>query len=366
MINMYTSLGFIRGFFCILSLFLMLTYVTAHDPLASDRWVLGLLAGSAFAAFLLLCDFLFRRFHLRSFNIVIVGLFVGYLMGKALVLIFGSVRDMTYLNRELGPNILELIDISLFIFGTYLGTIMTLRFSDELYLVVPFVRFESKELIKKDLLLDRSVLIDTRLVDLAATGLLDGHCIIARFTAQDLYSLTEASDERLRQEGRRGIEIIRKLEEMKHLHLRWQETDFNDIHDHAHKMVRLARLLKANIVTEEINSLSLSSTENISMITMSSLAGALKPLMHEGETLSLKIQRQGKEPRQGIGYLDDGTMVVVNGAGYLIGKFVQAIVLSIKASSAGRIIFANLVDMNDKSPHHTLYNESDTSQEGTK
>ena len=341
---MNISIGFMRGLFALLCVFFMLAYVTAHDPFAPERWIIGIGAGLAFAGVLFGFDLCFRRFHLRSFNITIVGLFIGFFMGKALVLIFNTVTEISYLNQQLSSNAIELIRICLFLFSTYLGVLMTLRFSDEFYLSIPFVRFDPVDLRKRDLILDRSILTDTRLVDLAATGLLDGYCVIPRFTVRELYTLVEATDERLRHEGRRGLEIIKKLEDMAHLQLRWQDNDFPEIHDHAHKVARLARLLKANILTAEIGNIPLATSDGIQVVSMNALSGALKPLMHEGEHLSIKIQRQGKEPRQGIGYLDDGTMVVVNGAGFSIGKTVQATVLSIKASSAGRIIFANLVE----------------------
>ena len=127
--------------------------------------------------------------------IAIIGLFVGYLMGQALVLIFKTVLDISSLTVTFQARTIEMVEIGLFLFGTYLGTIMTLRSSDELYVSIPFVRFSASEQKRKDLILDSSVIGDARLIDLVATGVFDYQLIIPRFLIKEFYSQAEIGDE---------------------------------------------------------------------------------------------------------------------------------------------------------------------------
>lgn len=140
---------------------------------------------------------------------------------------------------------------------------------------------------------------------------------------------------------RRALESIKKLEVITHLDLRFNDTDFPETADNFAKLTRLARLLDAHLLTADLGRLQMSSIEGIRIINIHALSNALKPLMQAGENIKIKIQRYGKEPRQGVGYLEDGTMVVVNGGGDYIGEVIDARVLSVKHTSSGRMIFCN-------------------------
>jgi uncharacterized protein YacL len=357
---MNISLAFMRIFFLALSIFFMTIFMlsTPSGSVATNA-TLGVVIGLAFGLLLIGFDTLFRRFNLRSFNIAIIGIFIGYLMGEALVLIFNAVLDISSISIVLQPQTLEIIKIALFLFGIYLGTIMTLRGSDELYISIPFVRFAPTSQKKKDLVIDASVLSDARIIDLAATGLLDHQLIIPRFIIKELYAQSETGDEVSRAKARRCLEVIKKLEAIPTLDLRFNDTDFPEVKEPSSKLVRLVRLLDANILTADISRVQLSSIEGIQMINIHSLSNALKPLMQTGEFIKIKIQRYGKEPRQGVGYLEDGTMVVVNGGGDYIGDTIEAQVLSVKHTSSGRMIFCNAADDETLSPHYEEDEEED-------
>lgn len=346
-------IAFIRTLFAFLCVFFVTSYVVAGAAHPSAIHVAeGIGGGLLLSLFLFGCDLVFRRFNLRSFNITIVGLFIGYLMGEALTLVFENVLKLSSATADFSPSSFELLKIAIFLFGTYLGILMTLRFANELYISIPFVKFNPSDQKRRDLLLDVSLLSDARLVDLAATSLLNGQIVIARFTIRELYSMVESPNEHDKIQGKKGLEIFKKLEGMAGLNITWQETDFPEVKEHAQKLARLARLTGCNILTADISSIPLSVAEGVHVISINSLSSALKPLMHEGEYIKIKIQRQGKEPRQGVGYLDDGTMVVINGGGSSIGKTIQAVVLSIKASSAGRIIFCNAAGSSSEHGFH--------------
>ena len=131
------------------------------------------------------------------------------------------------------------------------------------------------------------------------------------------------------------------MEQLGHLGLRFNDTDFPEVKDTTSKFIRLARLIDGNILTADISRVQMASIEGVQIINLHSLSNALKPLMETGEMIKIKVQRYGKEPRQGVGYLDDGTMVVINGGGNFIGDVIDAQVLSVKHTSSGRMIFCN-------------------------
>lgn len=342
---MNPALLFTRIFFVILSVFFLTLYMVFSPEGTVERNApLGVVMGLALGAALIGFDLLFKRFNLRSFNIAIIGLFIGYLMGQALVLVLDAILDISIDSFHLNQKLAEVIEISLFLFGLYLGTLMTLRASDELYVSIPFIKFTPIAHKKKDLLLDGSLLSDSRILDFASSGLLNNHLIIPQFLIKELHATSEVGDEMSRLKAKRALEVVRKLEGLPDLALRYNDNDFPEVKDTSGKTVRLARLLDANILTAEMNRLQSSSLEGIKVISIHTLSSALKPTMQAGENIKIKIQRYGKEPRQGVGYLDDGTMVVVNGGGDYIGEVIEAQVLSVKHTSSGRMIFCNALD----------------------
>lgn len=356
---MNISLAFLRILFLILSVFFMTAYmVSSQTGTLATNALIGVSVGLLFGFLLIGFDQYFKRFNLRSFNIAVIGLFIGYLMGQALVLIFNAVCGISAASLLLQPQTLEVIKIGLFLFGAYLGTIMTLRSSDELYISIPFVRFSQMSQKKKDLLVDSSVLSDARIIDVATTGLLDYQLVVPRFLVKEIYVQSELGDEISKAKARRSLDVLKKLEAISHLELRYNDTDFPDVKDIQGKLIRLARLLDANILTADISRIQISSIEGITIINIHALSNALKPLMQTGELIKIKIQRYGKEPRQGVGYLEDGTMVVVNGGGNYIGELIDSQVLSVKHTTSGRMIFCNALDEEslthsfDEDAHH--------------
>lgn len=324
--------------------------ISGPQGYTGSNLALGVGLGAVLGLLLIGFDLLFKRFNLRSFNVAILGLFFGYLMGQALVLILSAILKISAASIHLNPQVLEVVQIALFLFGIYLGTLMTIRSSDELSVSIPFVRFSSTAQKKKDLVIDGSVVSDARIIDLASSGIVDQHLILPRFLIKELYIQAESQDEATRHKAKRALEIVKKLEALPELGLRFNDTDFLDVKDPMGKMVRLARLLDANIVTADISRVQTAAIEGVRIINLHVLSNALKPLMQAGEHIKIKIQRYGKEPRQGVGYLEDGTMVVVNGGGDYLGETIDAKVLSVKHTTSGRMIFCNAPDEEEGYP----------------
>lgn len=350
---MNVALAFTRVLFMILSIFFLAFYMVSGP--SGYSWAnlsFGLILGVLFGFLLIGFDLIFKRFNLRAFNIAIVGLFFGYLMGQALVIILSAILEISSASVQLSPQVLEIFKILLFLFGIYTGTLMTLRASDELYISIPFVKFSAMAHKKKDFLVDASVLSDARIIDLSASGLLDCHLVLPRFVVKDLYAQAEVADEQSRLKAKRSLDAVKKLEGMADLELRYNDTDFPEVKDSLSKMIRLARLVDANILTADVSQIQIPSIEGLRFINIHELSKALKPLMQMGEHIKIKIQRYGKEPRQGVGYLEDGTMVVVNGGGEFIGEIIEVQVLSVKHTASGRMIFCNALAEKGEYPNH--------------
>lgn len=342
---MNASLNFIRLFFIGLSVFFITTYMLRGDNATiAYEGVIGISLGLLFGALLCGLDIFFRRFNLRSLNITLIGLFVGYLLGKALVLVFDEISHIAHFSNSFSPQTIDLIKTFIFLFSTYISTLMTLRGADEFYISIPFVRFASKMYKKRDLLLDSSAIADPRLYDLCATGILDHQLILPQFIVKELYAQVEVSDETMSCKARKALENIKRVQSLESLGLRFNETDFPDVKEIHAKMYRLARLHDAHILTADSGRVPGSAFDGIKTINLNSLSAALKPMMQAGEIIRIKVQRIGKEPRQGVGYLEDGTMVVINGGGAFLGEVVESRVLSVKHTSSGRMIFCNVLD----------------------
>lgn len=343
---MNISLTFIRIFFLLICMLFLTTYTTtlSSGGFTFSNIVIGMISGSALGLMLMGTEVLFKRFNLRSFNIALLGLLCGYLMGGAILLILTAALNFSAI--PLSAESASLLRIGIFLFTTYLGMTLVARASDEIYISIPFIKFKPTSFKKKDILADMSALTDTRIIDLAASGLLDHQLVIPRFTIKELNDLMESSDESQKNKARRCLDVVKKLENIPTLDLRYVDTDFPELKDPMSKLIRLARMQDANILTADINRIQQASIEGVRIINIHLLSNALKPLTQTGEFLNIKIQRYGKEPRQGVGYLDDGTMVVVNGGAEFIGESIKSQVLSVKHTSSGRMIFCNAMEEN--------------------
>ena len=342
---MKSSIAFARIFYTILSIFFMTTYFVLTSPeqqLTTFNATQGGIFGACFGLFLIAFDTVFRKFTLRSFNLMALGLLFGYVMGQAVSFIFGHM--ITIANPQIPEATAQLIHTSIFLFTTYLGVTMTARAAEEIVVSLPFIHLTPRADKKKDILLDGSILHDVRIIDLVNSGLLDSHLILPRATINELYAQLDNPEEAIKNRARRALDTLKKIEGAPDLHLRFDDTDYAEGGDPMDALVRLARLLDANILTADINRIQMSVIEGVRIINIHNLANSLKPIMQTGEAIDIKIQRYGKESLQGVGYLEDGTMVVVNGGGYYIGQTIKGQVLSVKHTASGRMIFCNAVE----------------------
>lgn len=338
---METSLPFSRMLFLSLCILLSVGYATSIDHLSTTPLYTGVavLVGLLFGSTVIFLEAFVKKLNLRAFNTITLGLLFGYVFGLAMSHTLFHLIEMIGLQWHL--TTVSLLQSALFLSAIYLGIVLTARAADELSVCLPFIKFKSTALKKKDILIDVSALGDARIIDLASSGLLDNHLVIPRSIIKELQSEVERDDEAGSNRARRCLEIVKKLETLPHLEIRYTDSDITDIKSPQEKLVKLARVLDANILTAEINQLQHPVVDDVRIIKFQQLCNSLKPLSQTGEFITIKVQRYGKEPRQGVGYLEDGTMVVINGGAEFIGETIKAQVLSVKHTSSGRMIFCN-------------------------
>lgn len=193
-------------------------------------------------------------------------------------------------------------------------------------------------------ILDTSVIIDGRVADIVEAGFLEGALLVPEFVLQELQRIADSPDPTRRVRGRRGLDILKRLQQESMTEVRIERQQFNNIAEVDAKLVALALRLNAQIVTNDYNLAQVAEVQGIQVLSINKLASALKPVVLPGEILRLQILKEGKEQGQGIGYLEDGTMVVVENASKLLGKEVDAAVTSVLQTTAGRLIFTTIKD----------------------
>src|SRR5579859_976371 len=193
-------------------------------------------------------------------------------------------------------------------------------------------------------LLDTSALIDGRIADICEAQFLDGPLQVPVFVLHELQQIADSSDTLRRQRGRRGLEVLQRIQKMPHMRLSVIDSDNADEADVDHKLVELARRTGSKIVTNDFNLNKVASVQGISVLNVNQLANALRPAVLPGEAMRVFVQREGKEANQGVAYLEDGTMVVVDGARRFLNKNVEITVTSVHQTPAGKMIFGRLVE----------------------
>ncbi|GAA0323081.1 PIN/TRAM domain-containing protein [Bacillus carboniphilus] len=267
---------------------------------------------------------------------LIVGLFVAFLIGFALNAIQVPVVN------TVAPILLTLI------FG-YLGFQVGFKKRDELMSLFTQAGKSKKkgqeqddmaDMGKEFKILDTSVIIDGRIADICQTGFLDGTIIIPQFVLEELQHIADSSDVLKRNRGRRGLDILNRIQKELSIKVEIYEGDFEEISEVDSKLVKLAKLMNGYVVTNDYNLNKVCELQGVSVLNINDLANAVKPVVLPGEEINVQVIKDGKEQNQGVAYLDDGTMIVVEEGRNYIGKRIDVLVTSVLQTSAGRMIFA--------------------------
>ena len=296
----------------------------------------GLLYGFGLGGLLIGIDHIIKGFSLRAFSTATFGLLLGTLVAALIdrneLFIFGADEKTRWLIR-----------LGLFLSFGYLGMVLAMRSNKEDFsLLIPYVRFRSQNKPDNLLVLDTSVIIDGRIADLIDGRFVEGILIVPKFVLEELQFVADSSDPLKRARGRRGMEILMRIRHNPRCEVRFHDLDFPEEREVDAKLLNITRALDAKLYTVDFNLGKIAEIQSIPYINLSELAALLKPTVLPGDTLELRITREGREKGQGVAYLGDGTMVVVSGAQHLVGRQVQAQVQSLHQTGAGVIVFADL------------------------
>ena len=193
-------------------------------------------------------------------------------------------------------------------------------------------------------ILDTSVIIDGRIADVCETGFIDGTLVIPQFVLKELQLVADSSDSLKRNRGRRGLDILQKIKKMSGIEVTISDVDFPGVHEVDLKLIELARTLRGKIVTNDFNLNKVAQLRGVEVLNVNDLANSLKPVVLPGEIMKVFILKEGKEYNQGVAYLDDGTMVVVDNARKMISKTIDIVVTSVLQTTAGKMIFGRYIE----------------------
>ena len=325
------TLIFIRIFFIILSVIVgnqIGSFVRIGN---GDFSMLGGVIGFAVAVIIIFFEFIMRRVSVRGLSSAVFGLIFGLIMAKL-------VSDTLAL-IHLDETVFYSLRVVLTLVFCYLGMIVAIRGRDEFNIIVPYVKFSRQGQKDEMVILDTSVIIDGRIADICTTKFLEGKFIVPRFVLKELHQIADSSDSLKRARGRRGLDILAKLQKNSNIDVRIHNEDFTDLKEVDAKIVKLAKVLSAKVFTNDFNLNKIAEIQGVSVLNVNELANALRPVVLPGEMLDIRLIKEGKEYNQGVGYLEDGTMVVVDNGRRLIGQNVRVVVGSVLQTAAGRMIF---------------------------
>jgi len=292
--------------------------------------VIGLLCGIA----LVIMEFMMESVSLMAIIIAIAGAIMGFTVSKFADLTIAQVDNDTLI------TIWKQYHVLVQFFFILLGTILAVKKVPDLDELDKDLSKISKRRSGLYKILDSSVVIDGRILDICDSHFLSGTLIAPRFMLNELHTLADSQDQMKRARGRRGLDILARLQESKEIPFKIIDRDIPDAEGVDNKIIRLAKDMGANVITTDFNMNKMAVLEGITVLNINDLSTALKPVVLPGEGMPLFIMKEGKEKEQGVGYLDDGTMVVVEEGRRWIGKRIEVTVYSILQTSAGRMIFA--------------------------
>ena len=317
----------------------------AWDQRAADWWI-GLLAGGGFAVLIILLEWGLRNFSFRQFSHGTIGLFVGFLSAWLLTQAF---KDANLFSKESHRAIVELAIY--FGFG-FMGVMLALRSNrEEFSLLIPYVRFRQDSLREQPLLVDTNVIIDGRIPRICATGFMNGTLVVPRFVLEELQKLADSKDEVREERGKRGLEALSQMRESSSLDITIHEDLMPDEKMVDAKLVALAKILGAKLLTNDVNLGKVASVQGVEVLNLNELAQAMRPVVVPGDEIRLQLVKEGKDSHQAVGYLPDGTMIVVNEAAKYLGQTEDVVVAGAVQTSAGRLIFAELKDSERSEPY---------------
>ncbi len=310
----------------VFAVFLMAGYLLGSKY---DSHVIGAVWGAAAGALALFTETVFKK--------ISIGVVIGGIFGLSVGLLFANLALFPL--KTIVPDYATTAFLLNALLG-YTGLLIGLRRGKGLTIPGILRLFKGQGVEENLKLLDTSVIIDGRIADVCEAGFIEGTFITPQFILQELQYIADSPDSLKRGRGRRGLDVLHKLQKMSNVTVKIVDEDFPKIKEVDSKLVALARQLDAKVITNDFNLNKIAELQGVSVLNIHELANALKPVVLPGETITLFVIKEGKEHNQGVAYLDDGTMVVIENGKRLIGKNIDVTVTSVLQTTAGRMIFS--------------------------
>jgi uncharacterized protein YacL len=305
------------------------------EPLGRGNLFNGLI-GIAFSICIILFEIRIRRLSLKTLIGALIGSIMGIVGATLISLVISRMTAIpTYAGTFLQILIVMLMAYVGLMVGADKGNLLNMKIFESLFTSERPASLTSK-------LLDTSVIIDGRIADIADTGFLDGTMVVPQFILHELQMIADSSDSIKRNRGRRGLDILQRLQKISGVTVQIVEKDYPEVKEVDLKLIEMAKDMNAKIVTNDFNLNKIAQLRGVSVLNINELANALKPVVLPGESMKVFILKEGKEESQGVAYLDDGTMVVVDEARSLIGRNVEVVVTSLLQTTAGKMIFGKV------------------------
>ncbi len=283
--------------------------------------------------FFIWCDSRLKLIPTQDIALAVFGLIITLLIGALLSFPISRI-----------PVIGVYLSLAISLVFAYYGVRFILHRKEDFSFLTPLFNLAGRNTADKSnrsyKILDTSAIIDGRIIDICKTGFLEGTIVVTGFVLEELRHIADSPDLLRRNRGRRGLDILNKIQKEMDTPVKIQETDYEDLTDVDSKLVRLTKEMKGKIITNDFNLNKVCELQGVSVLNINELANAVKPVVLPGEEMSAQIIKDGKESGQGVAYLDDGTMVVVEGGKKHIGDTIDVLVTSVLQTAAGRMIFA--------------------------
>ena len=326
----FMTLWLIRIFFVALSA--MVGYQVGI--LGGDAQVatLGVMGGVGLSCVLIGLEAALRKVSTRGLSAAVFGLLFGLIISRLII----TTLDLFPVGGEATSS----LKAAIVVIFSYFGMAVALRGRDEFNIIIPYVKFSRQDQREELVILDTSVVIDGRIADICQTKFIEGSLLVPRFVLKELQQIADSQDPIKRNRGRRGLDVLAHLQKMPAVDVKISEEEFPETKEVDAKLVKLAKLLSAKVLTNDYNLNKVAELQGVRVLNINELANALKPVVLPGELLEVRVVKEGKEYNQGVAYLDDGTMVVVEQGRGLIAQTVKVLVTSVLQTAAGRMIFA--------------------------
>jgi uncharacterized protein YacL len=311
----------------------------AHDLMTA---IGAFLSVFLFGVLLVATDVLVRNKQITTISAIYFGLLLGLLLGTLFTMALEPVAS-EWMDKS--PGRLQALRMFLTAVCCYVSISTLLQTKDEFRFIIPYVEFAKQVKGGRPLVLDTSVIIDGRIADICDTRFIDTKLVVPRFVLQELQSVADSSDKLKRNRGRRGLDMLKRMQNNPKVELQMHEgnlPELRDVYKVDERLVILAKALGARVVTNDYNLNKIAQLQGVDVINLNELSNAMKSVALPGESLMVRLVKQGDQYGQGVGYLEDGTMVVVEQGRSCIGQDVNITVTSVLQTPAGRMIFGRL------------------------